>query len=183
MKNKEIINLNIEKSKEIVKTNFKKEELIIFFIKSLEKKKNYSKEIRNFFSLLFPYSEIKKQKEIIEKIKNSNLTKSEGLELTYLEEHFIKTEIISKKKINIQEIKKILEYLIKKYFTNTSLNINYLTFCKLLLLAKNSKNVLNMQIEKINSIIFEQNKIAQKEKIKLTKQFLKELKKDIENEN
>lgn len=182
MNNRKIVRSNIEESKKTIQNIIRKEQLIIFFSKLLEKNKHYSEEIRELFYLLFPYSEMKKYNEIIKKIRESNLTKTEGLELTKLEEHFIKSEIIGKEKINIQKANRILEYLIKKYFTRTSLCIDYIVFSKLLLHSKNSKNILNMQIEKIVSLSFDKHKVSHKEKIKLAKRFLEELKKDIEND-
>ena len=94
MDQKQIIQQNIKESKEKIKQELTKDNLIIFFTRILEdikadEQKNISGRIKDIYQILNPYAKYTTFSTIIKQFKRQNFS-TEGLELTSQESHFLK---------------------------------------------------------------------------------------------
>ena len=131
MDQRQLIQQNIKESKEKIKQELTKDNLIIFFTRILEdikadEQKNISGRIKDIYQILNPYAKYATFSTIIKQFKRQNFS-TEGLGLTSQESHFLKIVAdflnsngkLQNPKILKGRIKGILRKLTEKYFPNS----------------------------------------------------------------
>ena len=153
METNEIIEWNINQSKENIKKNLLKDKLIIFFTRIIEDSVNHGNpnfygRVRELYFLIYPYSKLENTKGIYDKFKKSNFKSKDGLSLDKDEINNIKFFLDNldsncklKNKDKIGDIKDILTNLIKKYLPNSSILIEPYLLGKLISSVGGIKNL------------------------------------------
>lgn len=153
MEQKQIIEINIKDSKERIKSELTKDNLVIFFTRILEDIKssdnpNVSGRIKDIYAILNPYSEHTKFSAIIKQFKQQNFS-TQGLELTDQESYFLKIigdsinedGTLQSPKILKGRIKGILNKLTASYFPNSYQIIEPYILGKLISFFAGAKNI------------------------------------------
>ncbi|MCL5730215.1 MAG: hypothetical protein M1165_01445 [Candidatus Pacearchaeota archaeon] len=133
MEDKDIVLWNIKESKERIRKAILKDRMIIFFTRVLEDLNKYSNpnfygRMKDIYRLLFPFDKETDPKKIIQKMKNADLSLSEGLtldnnEVNYLQ--FFINNLNEKCKLRDprdakKKIEEIQKSLVAKYLPSSS---------------------------------------------------------------
>ena len=154
MEDREIVEWNIQQSKQAIKKSLLKDKIIIFFTRLIEDMRRYNNpnfygRLKEMFLLIYPYSGEERPKEIYRQIKDSDLKSEEGLSLDKEEISYVRFFLdsldeqckLKNRKETEKELENILEKLMKKYLPNSSALIESYLLGKLISSVGGIKNL------------------------------------------